>query len=121
MNRYKAQKPGERNAVLIAARSYLQQGWNPLPLRPAAKNPTQADWQTTKTTYANVDSLFRNSRSNIGIRLGSASNGLCDLDVDAPEARLMAEDVLPKTKAVFGRKSARRSHYLYETDLHKTE
>ena len=54
---------------------------------------------------------------NIGVQLGTASNGLTDIDLDCTEAIRIAPYVLPATRAIFGRVSKRASHRLYYTDL----
>ena len=54
---------------------------------------------------------------NVGVQLGSVSNGLADVDLDCGTARTLAPYFLPDTQAVFGRKSTPAAHWLYVTDL----
>jgi putative DNA primase/helicase len=54
---------------------------------------------------------------NVGVILGPSSRGLTDVDLDSPEAIAIAPYLLPRTKAIFGRKSKRASHYLFYSDL----
>jgi hypothetical protein len=49
---------------------------------------------------------------NIGVQLGRASGGLTDVDLDCTEVLALADDFLPFTNAIFGRRSKRRSHRL---------
>lgn len=53
-----------------------------------------------------------NEGENVGVRLGDSSAGLVDLDLDCPEAVLLAPLHLPAT-ATFGRASKPRSHWVY--------
>ncbi len=58
---------------------------------------------------------------NIGILLGKPSKGLVDIDLDNFWSVQYTTHFLPETNAVFGRKSKRRSHYLYYCSDAKTE
>ena len=70
-------------------------------------------WNELIITRDNASKYFNNSRQNIGVQLGPKSGGLCDIDLDCPEAVQLAPLFLPSTAAVSGRKSKARSHYLY--------
>ena len=69
----------------------------------------------------NVDGHFSSSHQNIGLQLGRASNGLTDIDLECNEAIALATYLLPTTGAVFGRRSKRRAHWLFQTKLCETE
>ena len=101
------------STTLEVARSYVARGWNPLPLPHKQKKPVDVGWQTRTITAADVDRHFNSKPMNIGIVLGPSSHGLVDLDLDCEEAIAIAPAVLPPTKAIFGRASARGSHRLY--------
>jgi hypothetical protein len=60
---------------------------------------------------------FNGGPQNVGVQLGANSHRLTDVDLDCAEAITIAPYLLPKTKAKFGRQSARASHWLYYTDL----
>jgi hypothetical protein len=107
------------DSVLDAAYDYLRRRWEPVPLPPGEKAPRKQNWQTLTITESNIEQHFTAS-SNIGVRLGRASGGLTDVDFDCPEAVALADVLLPPTGAVFGRRSAPRSHRLYITDLSET-
>ena len=104
-----------------AAHQYLERRWKPLPIPHGQKAPTAVGWPTWDITPENVDDHFASSRQNIGLQLGRASNGLTDIDLDCNEAIALAAYLLPTTDAVFGRRSRRRAHWLFQTDLHETE
>jgi hypothetical protein len=81
------------------------------------KKPIDAGWQNRTITEADVEAYFNSKPMNIGVVLGPSSHGLTDIDLDCPEAVALAPWILPKTGAIFGRASARSSHWLYATSL----
>jgi len=93
------------------ARQYLERGWRIIPLRAGTKQPIDNDWQNKIINKEQLPAFFDRTEVNIGVVLGI--NGLIDIDLDAAEAILLAPYFLPKTGMVFGRKSKRRSHWLY--------
>ena len=95
-----------------AALEYLGRGWAPIPVRAGSKAPSTPGWVDLCVTEETVSTYF-NERVNIGIRLGLASGGLVDVDLDVPEAISMAGLFLPATDAIFGRPSKITSHWLY--------
>lgn len=109
------------NEVIEAALDYIDRGWRPIPIPSRKKAPQENDWQTLKIKRSEVRDYFADPDGNIGVRLGTASDGLTDVDLDCDEALALADRLLPKTKAEFGRKSKPASHRLYRTDLAETE
>jgi hypothetical protein len=95
------------------ARDYLKRGWAPLPIPRGAKAPTLKDWGKLTITTENLSEYFNGGPMNVGVLLGPRSAGLCDVDLDCREAIELASAFLPKTGAVFGRQSKRRSHHLF--------
>jgi hypothetical protein len=102
---------------LDIALNYILRGWNPVPIPLRAKKPTGNRWQKRVITAQTAPRYFNGGPKNIGVMQGPSSGGLNDVDLDCPEAIAIAPHVLPKTDAVFGRASKRRSHFLYCTDL----
>ena len=100
--------------ALDVARDYIRRGWNPVPIPHGSKGPRTRDWQLVTITPENVTQYFNGRDQNIGVQLGPKSGGLCDVDLDCPEAVQLARCFLPMTPAVFGRRSKPRSHYLYK-------
>ena len=96
------------------AASYINKKWSPVLIPAGSKKPT-GDWHLKQY----VPSDFEKD-CNIGMKMGAASCGLTDVDLDCEEAEHFATYWLPKTPAVFGRNGEPR-HYLYNTDLHKVE
>jgi AAA domain/Bifunctional DNA primase/polymerase, N-terminal len=90
---------------------YIRRGWSVVPVPLRSKGPIIPKWQTLRITEAEVPKYFARPCNN-GIILGEASD-LADVDLDCIEALELAPSILPKTNAVFGRKSKRRSHWLY--------
>jgi hypothetical protein len=106
-----------------AARRFIAKGWKPLPVNRGRKGPTSKGWPEWEVTNADdyVAEHFTSALPNVAIQLGQMSGGLTDVDLDCLEAVRLAPEFLPETHAVFGRKSKRRAHHLYKTDLHGTE
>ncbi|MHA2404453.1 MAG: VapE domain-containing protein [Candidatus Kariarchaeaceae archaeon] len=94
--------------VKKSASLYISKGWEVVPLEPKTKNCYAPDWQKLKFTPDD----FR-VNDNIGIK---SLNGLIDLDLDSPEVVSLADNFLPDTKAIYGRKSKPKSHRLYQCD-----
>ena len=92
-----------------AARLHIAQGGTPIPLPDGQKRPLLTNWQTVTITDDQVDALFTPG-CNIGLRLDK----LTDVDLDAPEARLLAQYFLKPTSARWGRTTSRNSHHLYQ-------
>jgi hypothetical protein len=103
------------------ARDILKRGWHPVPVPPGLKSPTDPNWQLQQITLDNVNETFRRWHGNVGVQFGKVSGGLTDVDLDCVEALALADTLLPDTNAIFGRKSKRRSHRLYITDLCESE
>ena len=106
--------------ALDNAEEYLGRGWQPVPVPLEEKAPKQKDWQNLAITPANAADYFEENQ-NIGLQLGARSGGLTDVDIDCPEALALADTFLPATSAIFGRASKPRSHWLYITDLNRSE
>src|SRR5215471_14952240 len=102
---------------LDIALSYIERGWNPVPVPFKSKAPDGVGWQTRICEKTNVAQLFNGGPMNVGVLLGATSGGLTDVDLDCPEAVAIAPYVLAPTDAIFGRPTKRSSHWLYETDL----
>src|SRR5215216_3593198 len=100
---------------------YHSRGWFPIPVPPGQKKPVIANWQNLRLNREDLPRHFSNG-SNVGLLLGKQSANLTDVDLDWPEARAMADEFLPQTQRVSGRKGAPRSHYWYTAEpLAKTK
>ena len=117
----KPQHRDDDNELLDAAYDYLERGWQLVPIPRRKKAPIKQGWQNLKVTRSNLERHFDDTTGNIGVRLGQSSGGLTDIDLDCSEAIALADSVLPKTDAEFGRKSKRAAHRLYITNLADTE
>lgn len=106
--------------MLDAARDYLKKGWAPIDLPHKSKAPVIEEWQKLRLEEAELEGHFGGAPKNIGVLLGEPSGDLIDVDLDATEAVRVADRFLPKTAAVFGRRSKPRSHRLYICSI-KTE
>ena len=99
-------------------KKYLDRGWTVLKIPYKSKSPTDNAWQKMDPNWINnnasdINSKFIDGGNNIGIRL---DHPLVDIDLDCGEARLLASHYLPDTNCIFGRKSARSSHWVYNVD-----
>lgn len=93
------------NAARLAAERYIAEGWKIVPVPAGEKSPIEPGWPDVDWPAERID-------GNVGVILGSVSNHLCDVDLDAHWALPLAPHFLPPT-ATFGRKSKPRSHWLY--------
>ena len=102
---------------LEVALEAIAKGWSPLPIKRGSKGSgLPLKWQNLRITAATAAKHFKEGH-NVGVLMGTPSNGLTDIDLDCPEACAIATEFLPPTDAVYGRKSNRASHYLYYTTL----
>jgi hypothetical protein len=105
---------------LDLALEYLQRNWKPVPVGYKTKKPIGGAWQLQDITAENVSQYFNGAPQNVGVQMGSVSNGLLDNDLDCDEAVSLAPWIMPHTKAIFGRKSRAASHRLYRSNLCET-
>lgn len=95
-----------------AARSWLELGIQPVPLRAGTKIPSGGDgWNKVIVKERTLDRHFRPG-ANIGGLWGEPSGGIVDIDLDWDEAAHFAAFYLPET-FTYGRASRPRTHYLY--------
>jgi hypothetical protein len=106
--------------ALEIALDYAERGWATVPVPFRKKKPVKDDWQELRITADNARRYFNGDPQNIGVLLGQASGGLCDVDLDCPEAVIIGGYFLKKT-LIFGRPGKRDSHWLYKTNLAGTE
>jgi predicted P-loop ATPase len=71
--------------VRRAARYYIEKGWSVIRLKGGEKRPMDDGWQEGGATPESFG-----ANDNIGVLLGSKSNGLVDLDFDTPQARALS-------------------------------
>ena len=88
----------------LAVETYIRNGLSVVPLPPRRKAPPPKGWKERSFT---ADDFGR--ADNVALR---HDDGLCDVDLDWPEARGLAYRVLQEL-ACFGRASAWPSHVLY--------
>lgn len=98
-----------------AAESYLRRGWAPIPVPSREKGPTLKGWPDLRLTKDDIPLHFNGVSQNIGVLLGEPSGGLIDVDLDSPEALILATQFLPPTDCRFGRASTPESHWLYRS------
>jgi hypothetical protein len=96
------------------ARSYLHRGWVVIPVPHRRKKPGYPGWQKSRFAEDDLVEAFPRDPMNVGVLVGDPSGGLGDVDLDVPLARFLADRFLPRTRAVFGRASARKAHRLYQ-------
>ena len=91
----------------LELQALIDQGWALVPVRAGTKRPDAPDWPTRVFTPDD----FRPD-DNVGVKLGSASGGLVDVDCDCRETAALAHELLPVTR-MHGRPSHPHSHYWY--------
>lgn len=87
-------------------------GFKPVALHPASKAAVNRSFVDPGYEPPS-DSTWANNDYGIGIVTGPRANGPVDVDLDCTEAMFFAPRFLPRTQAIFGRKSKPASHYLY--------
>jgi hypothetical protein len=106
-------------SIFEIALDYINMGLCPIPIPYREKGPTLEGWKQLRITQENAAHYFNGAPQNIGIILGEVSRGLVDVDIDCPEALLLASHLLPATGGRFGRASKRASHWLYFSNVPK--
>ena len=101
---------------LQIAEKYQDRGWAPIPVPYKSKAPVISGWQNLRLEGPEIPNYFDGGPLNVGVLNGDPSGGLVDIDLDAPEAILIAPHLLPASSSVFGRDSKRRSHWLFVAD-----
>ncbi|HUU66733.1 MAG TPA: AAA family ATPase [Methyloceanibacter sp.] len=100
-------------STLDAAKCYHVHGFSPVPLLPNSKQPA-SKWKAVEYDPEAEPGPFAGDRG-VALKLGKKHGGLVDLDLDCKEARRLASYFLPDTQCVYGRKSARASHWSFRT------
>lgn len=98
--------------VRKAARDYLSRGWYSVVVLPQSKEPFSDDWPKIRIEQSAIQTAF-SVKDNIGLVLGEPSGWLVDVDLDCPEAIELADQHLPPTPAVTGRRNRPKSHRWY--------
>ena len=100
---------------LESALAYRRRGWRVIPIPPRSKNPGRPGWDKERWEESDLPPLFAQGQ-NVGVLMGEPSGHLVDVDIDRPEALMLANKYLPPTDATFGRESNPASHRLYVCD-----
>ncbi|KKN34833.1 hypothetical protein LCGC14_0789740 [marine sediment metagenome] len=108
-------KPKSSDAVFQTLAWVRKHGFKPVPIRPASK-AAHIGGYTALDYEPPHDETWHRQEFGVGVVVGPAHSGPIDIDVDAKEALYFAARFLPKTPAIFGRKTKRRSHYIYRVD-----
>lgn len=98
-----------------AARSWIDIGILPVPLKPGSKKPKGGKgWNKARIEEGSVDQFFERG-DNIGGLWGEPSGWIVDVDLDCAEAIAAADTLLPPT-FIYGRRKRPASHYLYKCE-----
>jgi len=92
---------------------FLKRGWSVVPVPYRSKKPILDKWEQLRIGETEIPYYFSARRQNVGVLLGEPSGWLIDVDLDHELAVELAEIYLPPTRSIFGRKTKRRSHWLY--------
>ena len=95
------------------ATAYAEAGLLTVRIPLGEKAPKIHGWQNLHITKDDVADHFGDEPANIGVLLGDS--GLVDVDLDAPEAAILAPAILRPTRT-FGRASKPASHHIYRTE-----
>ncbi len=102
-------------SVQDAADQYGAAGWAPIPLLPKSKRPFDTNWPERDYVADGIDVHFSGD-VNVGLKCGSPSQGLVDVDIDDRRALKIADRFLPPTELRHGRAASRNSHRWYAID-----
>ena len=102
------------DSSLRFAKSYLDAGYSPIPIKPRSKIPCDSGWQNLRLIEDQLAESFWPG-TNVGVLLGEPSCGLVDVDLDNANALKLAPCFLPPTDFKFGRQSKPMSHWIYRT------
>jgi hypothetical protein len=96
-------------AIPEAACTYLTSGWQPVPLLPQTKRPFTDAWSKRTLTEADLPREFAGGK-NIGLKCGTPSAGLIDVDIDDEISLRSFTHWLPTTEMQHGRPSSVNCH-----------
>ncbi len=99
-------------SVARYASRYVARGLAVVPVVYGEKRCVKRDWQNLRIGEDDVGEHFDGSPQNVGILLGEPSGGVVDVDLDVPEATMLAEYFLPLT-ITSGRDSSPQSHWFF--------
>lgn len=103
----------EIQSGIDSARFYISRGLFPIPAPWGEKGSRTPGWQKLRLTLeSDLELYFGDGRQNIGLILGDPRN-LCDVDLDAPEARWAWTELGLETGFVFGHRSNPASHHFF--------
>ncbi|WP_462118551.1 bifunctional DNA primase/polymerase [Methylorubrum extorquens] len=94
--------------------TYIRSGYDITILKPMTKRPLLNKWTDTTLKIGDIESHGTFPEDyNIGIKLGFASRGIVDVDLDCDAAVWLGAWLLNTGTRVFGRDDNPASHYLY--------
>lgn len=108
----KGKLPSRKIDSVKVARSWLELGIQPVPIKRRTKKPKDGKgWNTLKVTNETIPHFFKHG-DNVGGLWGKPSGWIVDVDLDWDEASLAAPRLFPET-FVYGRRKRPGSHYLF--------
>jgi Bifunctional DNA primase/polymerase, N-terminal len=115
-------KAAKEKTALDVALDFIARGWTVVPtIQHKSKKPLRDDWPTLGINTPDLArQWFNGEAQNVGVQLCEGFGGLADVDLDTIEACRVAPYYLRPTLC-FGRTSKPRSHWLFYSDLWKTE
>jgi hypothetical protein len=115
MSKLKGKLPSRKIDSIKVAKSWLDLGIQPVPIKRRTKKPKDGKgWNTLKVTHETIPHFFK-SGDNVGGLWGKPSGWVIDVDLDWDEASLAAPRIFPET-FVYGRRNRPSSHYLFKVD-----
>lgn len=111
----KGKIPSRKIDSVKVARSWLDLGIQPVPIKARTKKPKDGKgWNTLKVTHETIEHFFRRG-DNVGGLWGKPSGWIVDVDLDWDEAALAAPRIFPET-FVYGRRARPSTHYLFRVE-----
>ena len=115
MAHLKGKVPSRKIDSVKVARSWLDLGIQPVPIKRRSKKPKDGKgWNKLQVTNDTIPQFFHRG-DNVGGLWGKPSGWIVDVDLDWDEAALAAPRLFPET-FVYGRRTRPGTHYLYRVE-----
>lgn len=115
MSQLKGKIPSRKIDSVKVAKSWLDLGIQPVPIKARTKKPKDGKgWNTLKVTDETIQRFFKRG-DNVGGLWGKPSGWIVDIDLDWDEAAAAAPRIFPET-FIYGRRNRPSTHYLFRVE-----
>jgi D5 N terminal like/Bifunctional DNA primase/polymerase, N-terminal len=117
MSKGNSQRPGAGVSAVDPKqqiKDYLAVQWKPIRLAGESKKPVDDGWPETWVSEEELIAWYERGGS-IGIQVGRHSDHIVAVDLDTPEARVLASRFLPETLKAGKERESLPSHWIYRS------